>query len=307
MDDDGLRPLAGGFSGETFAAQAGGEQTVVRVYARRGARRGAAAAAIDAAVLHLVGGLLPVPQVLELRWPDPAAGTPGVLVTSFLPGQRLDICLPGLAGPARTRAGRELGQVLGRLAQMPMARAGQFTDASLRIRPWDAGLEDWIRQQRAEPGLASWPEADYRGLLAVGRAAQETLDEVSRACLVHSDFNPKNLLADPASGALTGLLDWEFAHAGTPGTDLGNLLRFDREPEFAGAVLDGYLEVAGHLDGLAGLAPEAAGDLLLGRARAADLVALAELAGRAGENPVARRAAAQLRAIAASGDLHATA
>ena len=245
MDDGGLRPLAGGFSGETFAAQAGGEQAVVRVYARRGARRGAAAAAIDAAVLHLVGGLLPVPQVLELRWPDPAAGTPGVLVTSFLPGERLDTCLPGLAGPARTRAGRELGQVLGRLAQMPMPRAGQFTDASLRIQPWDGGLEDWIRQQRAAPGLASWPEADYRGLLAVARAAQDTLDEVSRACLVHSDFNPKNLLADPASGALTGLLDWEFAHAGTPGTDLGNLLRFDREPEFAGAVLDGYLEVAG--------------------------------------------------------------
>lgn len=124
---------------------------------------------------------------------------------------------------------------------------------------------------------------------------------------MHSDFNPKNLLADPASGALTGLLDWEFAHAGTPGTDLGNLLRFDREPEFAGAVLDGYLEVAGHLDGLAGLARAAARDRLLRRGRAADLMALAELAGRAGENPVAGRAAVRLRAIAVSGDLHATA
>jgi hypothetical protein len=36
-------------------------------------------------------------------------------------------------------------------------------------------------------------------------------------------------------------------------------------------------------------------------------VALAELAGRRGENPVAGRADAQLRAIAVSGDLHAVA
>ncbi|HEU5419168.1 MAG TPA: phosphotransferase [Streptosporangiaceae bacterium] len=309
MGSDGLVPLAGGFSGETFVADAAGERTVVRVYAGRGARRGSEAAAIDAAVLQLVRGLLPVPQVLELRRPDPVAGTPGVLVTSFLPGERLDACLPGLSAPARGRAGRGLGRVLGRLAQMPMPRAGQFTDARLRIEPWQVGggLEAWIGHLRAESALAAWPEADYRGLLAVAATAQDLLDEVPRHCLVHSDFNAKNLLIDLESGALTGLLDWEFAHAGAPGPDLGNLLRFDREPVFADAVLDGYLEVAGHLDGLAALDPAAARDLLLRRARAADLLALADLAGRRGENPVTGRADAQLRAIAVSGDLSATA
>ena len=40
-------------------------------------------------------------------------------------------------------------------------------------------------------------------------------------------------------------------------------------------------------------------------ARAADLWALVDLAARAGENPVADRAAARLRAIAATGDVHA--
>jgi aminoglycoside phosphotransferase (APT) family kinase protein len=309
MDQQGLRPLAGGFSGETYLAEADGERTVVRIYAQRGARRGGPAAAIDAAVLHLVRGLLPVPQVLELRRPDPAAGTPGVLVTSFLPGERLDTCLPGLGDRVQARAGRQLGMVLGRLAQMPMPRAGQFAAASLRIEPWNSGsgLEAWLGQLRAESALASWPQAEYSGLLEVAAAAQDLLDEVDRACLVHSDFNPKNLLVDRDSGALTGLLDWEYAHAGAPMTDLGNLLRFDRTPAFRDGVLAGYLEVAGHLDGLAGLGPAAARQRLLDRARAADLVALAELAGRRGENPVAGRADAQLRAIAVSGDLHAVA
>ena len=54
---------------------------------------------------------------------------------------------------------------------------------------------------------------------------------------MHSDFNAKNVLVDPATLDVTGLLDWEFAHAGSPYSDLGNLLRFDREPAFADAVL----------------------------------------------------------------------
>ena len=60
------------------------------------------------------------------------------------------------------------------------------------------------------------------------------LDGIGRTCLVHSDLNPKNVLVDPGSLEVTGLLDWEFAHAGLPGTDLGNLLRFDRQPPFVG-------------------------------------------------------------------------
>ena len=55
---------------------------------------------------------------------------------------------------------------------------------------------------------------------------------MGRCCLVHSDFNPKNLLVDPDTLEVTGLLDWEFAHAGHPYTDLGNLLRFERDPVF---------------------------------------------------------------------------
>lgn len=306
MDGHGLTPLPGGFSGETFLAESAGERVVVRIYAGRGAAR-ERAAEIDAAVLHLVRGLLPVPQVLEMRRPDAAAGTPGLLVTSFLPGERLDLSLPGLGGRQRAAVARELGLVLGRLAQMPMPRRGQFVDRELRIEPWPGvtDLPAWVRHQRSGSAIADWPDELYRGLCRVADHAQDLLDEVDRACLVHSDFNPKNLLADPATGELTALLDWEFAHAGTPTADLGNLLRFDRDPVFSGGVLDGYLKLAGHLDGLGRLSGAARRKRLLGLARAADLFALAELAGRRGQNPVADRADALLRAVAASGDPHA--
>ena len=87
---------------------------------------------------------------------------------------------------------------------------------------------------------------------------------------MHSDLNPKNLLLDPDTLAVTGLLDWEFAHAGHPFTDLGNLLRFERDPAFTDAVLAAYTARRGRT---------AAADALA-LARAADLWALVDLAAR---------------------------
>jgi aminoglycoside phosphotransferase (APT) family kinase protein len=293
----GLVPLPGGHSGETFLAEAAGERTVVRIYAGRGARRGPEAPDVDAAVLRLVRGLLPVPEVLEVRRADPSSGSPGLLVTTYLPGERLDVLLPRLDTASRATVGREVGLLLARLAQMPMPRAGLFVDGDLRVSPFPAGdLAGFVAAQREGTALQAWPPQEYDALVAVADRAQTILEPVRRTCLVHSDLNPKNMLVDPETCRVTALLDWEFAHAGLPVTDLGNLLRFDRDEAFAGAVLETYR--AGVVD---------ATDQLLDQARAADLLALVDLAARRHENPVAERAHALLRAIAVSGDLHATA
>jgi aminoglycoside phosphotransferase (APT) family kinase protein len=283
-----MAPLPGGHGGETFLAESAGERTVVRLYVARGARRGVEAPAVDAAVLRLVHGLLPVPDVLEVRRPDPAAGVPGLLVTSFLPGTRLDLLLPDLDEDARRTVGRRLGELLARLACMPLPRRGLFVDGDLGVEPLPAGdLVDLVGQARGATALATWPADEYDALLEVAERAQARLDTVTRTCLVHSDLNPKNLLVDPETLAVTGLVDWEFAHAGLPGTDLGNLLRFERDETLTAAVLAAYREGV----------PDA-GERTLDDARSADLVALVELAGRRGENPVADRAHELLRAVA---------
>jgi Ser/Thr protein kinase RdoA (MazF antagonist) len=291
----GLEPLAGGHSGETFLAEAAGERTVVRIYGERSAARGPEAPHVDAAVLGLVRGLLPVPAVLDVRRADPQTGSPGLLVTSYLPGTRLDLLLPGLDDASRETVGRRLGVVLSRLAMMPMPRPGLFVDGDLRVEPLPTGdLPEFVAAHRAGTAFEAWTPAEYDGLLRVANRAADILDGVRRTCLVHSDLNPKNLLVDADTLQVTGVLDWEFAHAGGPVTDLGNLLRFDRDPVLAGAVLTTYARCV----------PDAPPDLL-DRARAADLFALVELASRREENPVTERAHALLVAISTSGDLHA--
>lgn len=60
----------------------------------------------------------------------------------------------------------------------------------------------------------------------------------TKACLVHGDFSPKNVLT--AGGAETWILDWEVAHTGDPAFDLAFLtnhlvLKSINAPAFAAA------------------------------------------------------------------------
>ena len=289
VDFTELEPLPGGWSGETFVAGLpGGERQVVRIYVRDPAR-----AEVDAALLRLVRGLVPVPEVLEARR---AAGTlPALLITSYLPGERGDLVLQRLGTADQAVLGTHVGELVATLGGMPLPGPGQFVDGGLGVRSWDlpGGLTQYVEQTLAHR-LQHWSSDARAALVEIATRAQDVLDTVTRTCLVHSDLNPKNLLVDPGTLDVTGLVDWEYAHAGHPFTDLGNVLRFDREPAYATAVLDAYERVRGTA------AAEA-----LELARAADLWALTDLAARAGENPVADRAEQQLLAIVDAGDLHA--
>lgn len=58
-----------------------------------------------------------------------------------------------------------------------------------------------------------------RVLAAAGRALRD-LHRAPAPGLVHGDYGPQNLLHDPDTLEVTGVLDWEFAHDGDPIEDL---------------------------------------------------------------------------------------
>jgi Ser/Thr protein kinase RdoA (MazF antagonist) len=280
-----LHPLAGGHSGETFLAGVAGRETVVRIYGGRSTQRGPLAPEIDAAVLELVRGLLPVPDVLEVRRGDPGTDLPGLLVTSLLAGERLDLVLPGLDHRQEEVVGGHLGTMIGRLGHMAQPRAGTFVDRTLVGQE----LPEHLRElpARVQWHAAGLGKALAERLLVVAEDAQDLLDEDRRVCLVHGGLNPSNVLVDPVTLEVMGLLDWEFAHAGSPYADLGNLVRLDRGTVFEQSVLEAYRAFM----------PATPGDLLE-RARAADLLSLVELAVRDEENEAVVEARELLRAIA---------
>ena len=287
-----VAPLSGGYSGETFLLTSAGEQAVLRLYARRPER-----AAVDRALLERVRGLLPVPRVLEAALVPEGPGRPPFLLLEALPGDRLDVVLPAADAPLRRRLGEAVAGVLVLLATERMPRPGWFADGRLEPEPFPPAAADparWLDAHLGAPWFARLPRAERETLRAVaGRAARLTAGG-TRVALVHGDLNPKNLLVDPATGGVTGVLDWEFAYAGAPLGDVGNLLRFETDPDFTGAVAAGYTERA----------PDVPADWL-GLARALDLMALVELATRTDGNPVVDGARRLLRATARAGDLAA--
>jgi hypothetical protein len=63
------------------------------------------------------------------------------------------------------------------------------------------------------------------------------LDHIHRsACLIHGDFQPKNLLFD-ASGRLAAVIDWELARIAPPLCDFATLLRFAPDDTSESAVV----------------------------------------------------------------------
>ena len=274
----GLVPLEGGWSGRTYLATAGDRKVVVRRY-DEGERPD-----VDAAVLRRAAGLVPVPEVLEVRADR--------VVTSYVEGVRGDLLVPTLDEPGLALLGADVGAVAAILAATSLPVAGLFVDADLAVSPFGLTLPTWVEEHSG--AWADWTDDEVAGLRAVAADAEQRLAAVGRTSFVHSDLNPKNLLVDPESLRVAAVLDWEFAHAGNPYTDLGNAVRLDRRPAWVEAVVTTYAERLGE-------DPSAALDL----ARRADVWALVDLAARRGDNPVADRAHDLLRAIAGARDVHA--
>ena len=277
-------PLTGGYGGETFAVSAAGEDAVLRLYLRDPSR-----AVVDVSLMRLVRGLLPVPRVLDAK-PEGTVDDPPYVLTERLPGVNLQAFLETADDKERQRVGEQLGELLVRLSGMPFLTFGVFSGRELAIGSFEGSLTQWFNSHVEGMGLS---RDQVESLYAVlDRADDLSADGVDRVCLVHSDFNPKNLLVDPETAELTGLIDWEFAHAGSPYTDLGNLLRFGTDPVLERAALSVVRATGPDL-----------GDRLEERCRAADLWALIDLAARPAANPLAAAAHTLITRIADTGDL----
>ncbi len=195
-------------------------------------------------------------------------------VLEWIVGEPLHRLLDG--GAARAALGRAVGAVLARIHAVHFAQSGLIDDKLEIARPFVADkafLVGYLRRSLVEGGGARFVPRDLGRAVMDYAEANGGLTWGGPHCLVHSDFNGTNMLA--REGRIVAVLDWEFAFAGPPAADFGNLLRNHPEEDFLGAVEAGYRGGGGRLP-----------DNWRKLARITDLIAWAELLGRPQVDPV---------------------
>jgi aminoglycoside phosphotransferase (APT) family kinase protein len=178
-----------------------GQACVVRLYSRGDAAR-------EVAIMDLVRDLVPVP--LEIDRGE------GWSVFSFLEGELLQRVPEHSAAAARA---------LVRISSVEFESPGWINqDGS--VSPFSFGGGDgFTAEMLARADVRAWlgEEAVQAVVEILDREAERCGELDAESRLVHGDFNPTNILV--RDGEVSGILDWEFSHSGTPYMDIGNLLR----------------------------------------------------------------------------------
>lgn len=206
---------------------------VLRVYARD-----AATPEVEKAVLDRVAGVLPVPKISQIMSVDGYQ----VAECDYIQGERLSDVLLDLPVLDLKRLMHDLGKSLGAISQWGYGKAG-IIDAqhhivqSLDCQNFaDETLSSLKAKKRLSQSMISSWETVFQQLSAYFPMPHEDR-------LVHGDFDPANILViqKDTKWAISGILDWEFAHAGSPMQDIASMLR-DRErlpAEYAEGFLEG--------------------------------------------------------------------
>jgi len=195
----------------------GGETCVLRIYSHGDGDR-------EAHVMDLVRSFVPVP--VQLARADTWS------VFSFLEGELLQD-VPQHSGAA--------AEALARISSVAFTSGGWINvDGSVSPFSFEAhgGFDG---EMLAHSDVRTWIGPERAGEISeiMRREAARFAELDGDSRLVHGDFNPTNILI--LDGAVSGVLDWEFSHSGTPYMDIGNLLR-NTDARYHGAIESGLEE-----------------------------------------------------------------
>ncbi len=148
-------------------------------------------------------------------FPYPFGGYP------LLPGRPL-AGLEKVASPALASA---VGRFISALQAFPSRRAAALGVPGGTAEDWRCEYDGWYRETR--PMVAEHLNPSV--LAAVDRKVAAFLDDDRhfrfQPALLHRDLGPEHLLVDPATGKLTGVIDFEDATVGDPAFDFTGVVR----------------------------------------------------------------------------------
>lgn len=206
-------------------------------------------------IFHLVQESVPIPELLYadlhgteynkpyaiMKWVD------GILLSDVMAQEKSDDIIA---------CGYDVGAVLARIGAHTFPQAGFFGPGLTVVEPFEggstsylSGIEQYLTQERVRQQLG---EVQIKELEQFVSGNAEYLTEMTEAVsLVHADFKGINILVHQHAQRwkVAAVLDWEFAFAGTPLLDIGNMLRYEYlyPPEFETEFIRGFQDHGGIL------------------------------------------------------------
>lgn len=218
----------------------GAEVIVLRIYGRdpQACRK-------EVDLIRMLGETVPVPEVLHAS----AGGDCGVgpfIVMRYVEGITFRQLRKTRDSEAIAQAAYSIGETLAALGRYKFAHRGMLgagpTVTGQYLNSPDA-IPEFIDSCLASPTLRS--RLDERLRERVHELAWARALELARlqdeACLVHGDFNNRNVLVrrEQERWQVAAVVDWEFAVSGSPLFDIASFLQYERrcnpsrEPHFS--------------------------------------------------------------------------
>lgn len=207
--------LSGGRSNPTYLVQShDGTRLVLRTRPEGEDSPTAHRVDREVAVLRaLEGTAVPAPRI-RLWEPEPRIGQPFYIMQHIAGIAPEDPRLPGLGSDQRARAYQDAAETLARLHGIAIEARG-LDDFGAPGDYNQRQVHRWSRRTREGDAPAA--------LIALGEALAAAPPVQQRRSIIHGDYRFGNLMLDPASGAVRGVLDWELATLGDPWADLAYL------------------------------------------------------------------------------------
>ncbi|WP_409291454.1 phosphotransferase family protein [Peribacillus sp. SCS-37] len=240
--------LGGGLNNTNLKITTDSEEVfVLRLYSQNHE-----ACAIERKIAGLLKGKVPAADVLYTDDTCEKADVPFLLM-NFVPGVQLSEIILRKDSRQMKKAAWDAGRHLAQIHSLKFDGPG-FFDGDLHIRePVSIGSGEFVAfiSKSLKEGYGG-KNLGLRLTEKVIRFCERhavLLEELTvQNCLVHSDFNPLNILVED-HGRIAAVLDWEYAFSGTPLFDIGNMVRYEclGDTILLQPFITGYKEYGGRL------------------------------------------------------------
>jgi aminoglycoside phosphotransferase (APT) family kinase protein len=247
-----LESLADGLRNANFKIRIEGsiEAVVLRLY-----EHDASLCQKEIDLSRLVGSAVPIPKMIHAE-PGGLGDLPPFSVYRFVDAISLRELKHAGDRNAIAEAAYSAGEILARISQFEFAEPG-WLGPGLTVAPQSGREADSIPMFvdfcLASANAHRRVDARLRELMheTVWHWAPRLRSATAEAHLVHGDFGKRNLLVHCTGGSwsVAAVLDWEFACSGSPLSDAGEFLRYERasDPSIEPFFSRGFRDAGGKL------------------------------------------------------------